>query len=77
MTVELKPEMERIIQDQLASGRFSSVDEVLATALAGLAQRSRSNLDAVARMIEFSTKHSVRLPPGETVEGMVREGHRY
>jgi Arc/MetJ-type ribon-helix-helix transcriptional regulator len=32
MTVELKPEQEQIIQQQLASGHFKSVDEVLAAA---------------------------------------------
>jgi len=33
MTVELKPEQERIVQKQLASGHFRSVEEVLAAAL--------------------------------------------
>jgi len=77
MTVELKPELERIIQEQIASGQFNSVDEVLATALARLPHKRRSNRAAVARMIEFSNQHSVKLAPGETVEGLVREGHRY
>lgn len=77
MTVELKPELERIIQEQLASGQFSSVEEVLSTALSRLPQARRSNHDAVARMIEFSKQHSVKLAPGETVEGLIREGHRH
>jgi len=77
MTVELKPELERMIREQIASGQFNSVNEVLASALSRLPHKSRSNRTAIARMIEFSRQHSVKLPPGETVEGLVREGHRY
>ncbi len=75
--MELKPEQERMIQEQLASGLYKSVDEVLTTALSRLPHKCRCNHTAVARMIEFSSHHSVKLPPGETVEGLVREGHRY
>jgi Arc/MetJ-type ribon-helix-helix transcriptional regulator len=77
MTVELKPEQERMIQEHLARGQFKSVDEVLTTALSRLPHKRRSNHTAVARMIEFSRQHSVKLPPGETVEDLVREGHHY
>ena len=74
MTVDLKPEQERIIQEQLASGFFKSVDEVLTAALGCLPHHEpRSNRTAVERMIEFSRTHSVKLPAGETVEGLVRE----
>ena len=74
MTVELKPELERMIQEQLASGQFKSVDEVLTAALGRLPYpESRSNRTAVERMIEFSRTHSVKLPAGETVEALVRE----
>ncbi len=40
MTVELTDETGRLLQEQLQSGRFSSVDELLASALAELAARS-------------------------------------
>jgi Arc/MetJ-type ribon-helix-helix transcriptional regulator len=74
MTIQLKPEQERIIQEQLASGYFKSVDEVLAAALGRLPHHERSlNRTAVERMIEFSRMHSVKLPVGETVEALVRE----
>ena len=75
--MELKPEQERMIEQQLAGGRFKSVDEVLTTALSVLPHKQLSNHAAVARMIKFSSQHSVKLPPGETVEGLVREDHRY
>jgi Arc/MetJ-type ribon-helix-helix transcriptional regulator len=77
MTVDLKPELERMIQEQLATGQFRSIDEVLTTALSRLPHKLRSNRTAVARMLEFSDRHSVRLAAGETVEGLVRESHRY
>ena len=71
MTIELKPEQAQIIQEQLASG---PVEEVLTAALGRLPHNElRSNRTAVERMIEFSRTHSVKLPAGETVEGLVRE----
>ena len=36
MTITLRPEHERIIQEQIASGRFRSADEVLDQALSSL-----------------------------------------
>jgi len=77
MTVVLKPEQERMIKEQLASGQFESVDELIITAFSRLPHKRRSNQTAVARMLEFSREHSVELPSGETVEGLLREGHRY
>ena len=74
MTIKLKPEQERIIQEQLASGFFESVDEVLTAALGRLPHHERrSNRTAVQRMIEFARTRSAKLPAGETVEGLVRE----
>ncbi|MBI1789891.1 MAG: hypothetical protein HYR60_20365 [Acidobacteria bacterium] len=39
MTIELKPEQERIIQEEIQSGHFHSADEVLDHALAALRQK--------------------------------------
>jgi Arc/MetJ-type ribon-helix-helix transcriptional regulator len=78
MTVELKPEQERIIQEQLARGRFKSVDEVLSAALSRLPNgECGSNPFAVERMIEFAEKRFIQLPPGERIGDLVREGRRY
>ena len=79
MTIELKPEHERIIEQQLATGNFKSVDEVLATALASL-PRDRlfdleSRREAVRRMIEFSDRRRLNL--GEPItRQLLHEGHR-
>ena len=41
MTIQLKPEQERIIQEEIQSGHFRSADEVLDHALAALLERER------------------------------------
>ncbi|MBV8904053.1 MAG: type II toxin-antitoxin system ParD family antitoxin [Acidobacteriia bacterium] len=41
MTIELKPEQERIIQAEIASGRFRNAEEVLDHALAMLQQKEQ------------------------------------
>jgi Arc/MetJ-type ribon-helix-helix transcriptional regulator len=39
MTIELKPEQERILQEALRQGRFQSVEEALAQAIQSIASR--------------------------------------
>lgn len=41
MTINLKPEQERIIQAEIASGHFRSAEEVLNHALAALQEKDR------------------------------------
>jgi Arc/MetJ-type ribon-helix-helix transcriptional regulator len=40
MTIELKPEQERIIKEEIRKGRFRNAEEVLDHALAALRERS-------------------------------------
>ena len=40
MTIQLKPEQERIIQEEIQSGHFRTPDEVLDHALAALREKS-------------------------------------
>jgi putative addiction module CopG family antidote len=65
MTIELKPEQERMIQEQLASGLYRSVEEVLTTALASLPHDRRfdrqNRREAVRRMIEFGERRKLTL----------------
>lgn len=42
MTIQLKPEQERIIQEEIQSGHFRSPDEVLDHALAALREKSNA-----------------------------------
>jgi Arc/MetJ-type ribon-helix-helix transcriptional regulator len=79
VTIELKPEQEQIIRQQLASGLYGSVEEVLDTALASLPNDARFDREhrreAVRRMIEFAERRKVRL--GEPVtRQLLHEGHR-
>ena len=79
MTIELKPEQELIIRQQLASGLYGSVEEVLDTALAGLRRDHRFSREhrreAVRRMIEFGERRKLSL--GEPVtRQLLHEGHR-
>ena len=80
MTVELKPEHEQIIRQQLANGHFTSVDEVLDTALASLPRDRRFDREyrreAVRRMIEFGDRRKLSL--GEPVtRQLLHDGHRF
>lgn len=65
MTIELKPEQEQIIRQQLASGLYGSVEEVLDTALASLPNDARFDREhrreAVRRTIEFGERRKVSL----------------
>ena len=79
MTIELKPEQERIIHQQLANGYFKSVDEVLDTALASLSRDRRFDREyrreAVRRMMEFGERRKLSL--GEPVtRHFLHEDHR-
>ena len=42
MTIHLKPEQERIIQEEIRSGQFRSPDEVLDRALAALREKAKT-----------------------------------
>ena len=48
MTIQLKPEQERFIQDEIRSGHFRSPDEVLDHALAALREKSNAAQSTVA-----------------------------
>jgi hypothetical protein len=80
VTIELKPEQEQIIQQQLATGLYGSVEDVLDTALASLAHDLRFDWEhrreAVRRMIEFGNRRKLSL--GEPVtRQFLHEGHRF
>ena len=79
MTIELKPEQEQIIQRQLASGLYRSVEEVLTSALANLPHDRRfdpeNRREAVRRMMEFGERGKLSL--GEPVtRQFLHESHR-
>jgi hypothetical protein len=78
MTIILKPEQERAVQEAIDAGFIRSVDEFIETAIESLprgAGPSRSRADAVRRMQEFGEKY--RLSLGEPItRTLLHEGHR-
>lgn len=82
--INLTPEQERLVQDELASGYYQTAEQVIAEALRVLRDRqtqreetfpSAARREAVRNMIEFVEKNSVRLA-NVSVKELVHEGHR-
>ncbi len=79
MIIELKPEQEKFLQEQLAAGLYGSINEVLDAALNSLGHDRRFDAEqrgeAVRRMMEFAERREFCL--GEPVtRDLLREGHR-
>jgi Arc/MetJ-type ribon-helix-helix transcriptional regulator len=53
MTIDLKPEQERIIRAEIESGHFRSPDEVLEYALAALKERNRKGATQRPNLAQF------------------------
>ena len=85
MNVKLTPEQEKIIREELKSGRFSSIDEVINEALQVLREKGNSSAasytnggqrEAVREMLSFVENNRVCLE-GVSVKELIREGHRH
>ena len=80
MTIELKPEQERILREALREGRFGTVDEALDTALKSIASPiavttqadHRTPAEAAARLREL--RRGTVLPPGTTIRSLIEQG---
>jgi Arc/MetJ-type ribon-helix-helix transcriptional regulator len=84
MNIDLNPEQERIVNDELRSGHFQSAEEVIAKALVVLRESGRSSVagdsnghheDAVREMLNFVEENRTPLQ-GVSVKQLIREGHR-
>ena len=88
MNINLTPEQENIVNNELKAGRFRSAEEVIAQALVALREKERSSLvgsqaedsgghhdDAVREMLDFAEKNHTPLQ-GISVKQLIREGHR-
>jgi hypothetical protein len=84
MNINLTPEQEKIVKDELRSGHFRSAEEVIGEALQVLRTRDHSSSglatngaqrEAVREMLAFAEKNRVRLE-GVTVKELIHEGHR-
>ena len=84
MNVKLTPELEKIVKEQLESGHFRSIEEVIGKALQVLREKelashaptsNGSQQEAVREMIDFVEKNRVRFE-GVSVKQLIHEGHR-
>ncbi|HSZ64467.1 MAG TPA: hypothetical protein VK828_21900 [Terriglobales bacterium] len=85
MNINLTPELERIVNEEVKSGHFRSAEEVIAKALVALREKgsspfaASSTVDdrsrAVREMMNFVEKN--RVPLGDvSVKQLIREGQR-
>lgn len=83
MNINLTPEQEKIVKDELKCGHFRTVDEVIGEALQILREKEQSSAgvtpngaqhEAVRQMLAFVEKNRVRLE-GATVKELIHEGH--
>ncbi len=84
MNINLTPEQEKIVKDELESGHFRNVEEVIGEALQVLRSKGQSSTgvtangaqrEAVREMLAFVEKNRVRLK-GVSVKELIHEGHR-
>jgi hypothetical protein len=77
MTIVLKPDQEKAIQEAIDAGVIGSVDEFIDTAIGALPHNNgerSSRAEAVRRMKEFAEVHKLNL--GEPISRkLLHEGH--
>jgi hypothetical protein len=80
MTINLKPDTELLVQEELRNGRFHSVDEMIVEGVQARRERKRlsadvprkSRAEAVAHIREL--RQGNRLAPGVTIKDLINEG---
>jgi hypothetical protein len=80
MTIILKPETERLVQEELQNGRFRSVDEMIVEGVQARREGKplssevtrKTPAEAVAHIREL--RQGNRLPAGITIKDLINEG---
>jgi len=84
MKIDLTPEQEKLVREELESGRFRTVEELLGEALHALREKEQASStstsngaqrEAVREMLAFIEKNHVRLE-GLSVKELIHEGRR-
>jgi len=84
MKIDLPPEQEKIVREELKSGHFRTPEEVIGKALHALREKEQlstsagingAQCEAVREMLAFVEKNRVRLE-GVSVKELIHEGHR-
>jgi Arc/MetJ-type ribon-helix-helix transcriptional regulator len=78
ITITLRPEQERVIQQAIETGMYKSVDEALDSALESIRMRERFNADATRSQLAGQRIRELR--KGATLDGipikeLIEEGH--
>lgn len=85
MTVHLSPHGQQLLEAALARGVGRSPEEVVERALeaatgaaATLSEEERERRrQAVASMVAFREEYHLTLGPGERIQDLIHEGHKY
>jgi len=80
MTINLKPETERLVQQELRNGHFGSVDEMIVEGVQARREgktlpattKRKTPAEAVAHIRERRRGH--RLPAGVSIKDLINEG---
>ncbi len=82
MTINLKPETERLVQEEIQSGRFHSVDELIVEGVRAWRGKNRHKTasaeqrrQAVERALAFAKNRAISLG-GVSIRELIHEGHR-
>ena len=84
MNINLTPEQEKLVENELKSGHFHTVEEVIGQALQVLREKEQSSgasgsngaqREAVREMLAFIERNHVGLE-GVSVKELIHEGHR-
>jgi len=81
MSIQLNPETERLVQQELQSGRFHSIDEIILQGIRARRdkeQRQRTEAErrrAVESALDFARRKAVSLE-GISIKQLLHEGHR-
>jgi Arc/MetJ-type ribon-helix-helix transcriptional regulator len=85
MNIRLTPEQEKIVKEELESGHFRTIEEVVGHALRALREKAAlitsggptvAEREAVREMIAFAENNHVRLE-GTSVKELIHEGRRF
>jgi Arc/MetJ-type ribon-helix-helix transcriptional regulator len=84
MSIELKPETERLIQEEIRTGHFQSVDELIVEGVRALREKTSAQFcgedehgpvdEAVARLRNLRKGVTLR---GLRIKNLAHEGHRF
>jgi putative addiction module CopG family antidote len=78
MPIQLSPESERLVEQEIASGRFQSVDEIIQQGVRAQndeAERWRRHREAIEWTLDFAKNRALPLN-GITIKELIEEGRR-